>query len=111
MSKDLSAPLFSDSFALCDWLLGRLGRDGSVLAQTLCRSALDLLRHIVLALKGFERDVHLDMADRELTLLRVQLRLAASTDCLTESQLLHALGLADRIGRQLGGWMRSLEAI
>jgi hypothetical protein len=35
-------------------------------------------------------------------------RLAASTGCLTEAQAIFALDAADRIGRQLGGWLRSL---
>lgn len=116
----MRAPLYSDSYALCEWLIGRLGRTGArrgaagtpadVLPRLVCQNALDLLGHVVLALKGIDRDLHIDDADAALVQLRVQLRLAGSTDYLTQEQLLHALTITDRIGRQLGGWQQSLDA-
>ena len=41
--------------------------------------------------------------------LRVQLRLAGALGRLSERQLLFALESADGIGRQIGGWRRTLE--
>lgn len=67
------------------------------------------MEHVVLALEGIDRLDHIDDADAQLILLRTQLRLAAATDHMTEAQMLHALTIADRMGRQLGGWQRSLE--
>ena len=110
MNRAASAPIFSDCFTLTDWLLDRLDRTSSVLAHTLCRNALTLLDHVLLALKNIDRQHHIDSANQLLIRLRIQLRLAASIDLLSESQSLHALGIANRIGRQLGGWQRSLEA-
>jgi hypothetical protein len=106
------APLYSDGFALCAWLHGRLGERADELSRTVCRTALALLGYLVLALKapadGGARDAHIADADQSLVLLRVHIQLAESTDAITQDQSLHALEIADRIGRQLGGWRRSL---
>jgi hypothetical protein len=103
------APLFVDALALAEWLLGRLGADDRTLARSICTHALVLLSSIVLALRGRRRDEQLDNADEQLLVLRTELRLAVALALLTEDQLLHALQLADRIGRQLGGWQRQLD--
>ncbi len=103
------APLFSDTFALCEWLLGKLDHDQSTLARALCNNALRLLTAITLALKDRLREERIDEADERLIALRLQLRLAASTGLLNEQQALFALESADRIGRQLGGWQRFLD--
>ena len=105
------APLFTDAFTLCEWLLERLGRDASILARHICDAALALLRSLTLALKGREREYHVDLADDQLVALRLYVQLAGTVELLTEAQSLHALGLLDGIGRQIGGWQRSwLEA-
>lgn len=105
------APLYVDTFALCEWLLGRFGDDSRTLPESLCRLGLTLLEAVTLALKGRRRDEHLEIADERLLALRVQLRLAAATGYLTDSQLMHALDRADVIGRQLGGWLRALGPV
>lgn len=104
---DNHAPIFSDTFTLCQWLLERLDGQPGVLATTLCRNALQLLEAVALALKGRQRDERLEEADERLIMLRLQLRLAATTGLLEEEQSLFALAEADRIGRQLGGWQRA----
>lgn len=104
------APLFTDAFSLCEWLLRQLDRDSSVLARALCDSGLHLLAAVVLALKGRQREEQLAEADECLLILRMQLRLAGAIGLLGESQLLFALECADRIGRQIGGWQRSLDS-
>ena len=105
------APLFSDAFALCEWLLGRLGDDRRVLSEWLCHGALQMLEALQLALQDRSRAKRLAEADERLMSLRTQLRLAAAADYLSQSQMLHALQIADRIGKQIGGWQRHLEAI
>ncbi len=109
MGDERRAPLFTDAFALCEWLLGHLDEEPGVLAPALCRNALSLLEAITLALKGQLREERLIEADERLVALRVQLRLAAGTGRLSERQALYALEIADRIGRQVGGWRRALE--
>ncbi len=104
------APLFADTFSLCEWLLRHLDRETSVLARALCDDALRILEAVVLALKGWSRPERIAEADECLIVLRVHLRLAGATGLLAEPQLLFALECADRIGRQLGGWQRSLAA-
>jgi len=105
------APLFGDAFALCEWLLGRLGDHDKVLARTICRIALGLLADLTLALKGRGREARVEDADEQLITLRVQLRMARATGLLDEQQMLYALEAVDNIGRQLGGWRRRLGAL
>ncbi len=105
------APLFVDASRLCAWVLQRLGGDDRVLSRRLCSTALDLLEHLTLALKRRDREDRIEAADEDLIALRVELRLAAATELLTERQALYALEQADVIGRQLGGWRRSLGAL
>jgi len=105
------APLYVDSFALCEWLLGHFGDDPRVLPRALCQSALALLAAITLGLKGRRREENAEIADEQLIRLRGQLRMAHALRYLSEAQMLYALDRADGIGRQLGGWMRSFEAV
>ena len=112
MSEGYSAaPLYVDAFDLCEWLLGRFGDDGRVLPRVLCEHALALLGAITLALKDRRREEQIEAADAYLIRLRTELRLAATLGYLSDAQLLHALERAEVIGRQLGGWLRSLGPV
>jgi len=102
------APIFTDTFSLCEWILGRMGNDERVLPRELCRESIALLEAVLLALKGRNLGARLDEADERLITLRVKLRLAACLGLLNEAQQAFALESASRIGRQLGGWLRSL---
>ena len=108
-SKPSPAPLFVDAFSLCEWLNGRLTQNRDALSGRLLHHALDLLEDITLALKDYHREQRLEQADERLVVLRVELRLAAACGLLEERQALHALDYCDRIGRQIGGWQRSLD--
>lgn len=101
------APLYVDAFDLSRWLVERFGEKQEVLPQRICTSSLDLLEAVTLALKGRRRDESSERADECLICLRTLLRLAGSCGLLRDEQMLFALERADRIGRQLGGWMRS----
>jgi hypothetical protein len=102
------APIFADTFSLCEWLLGRLEQSERVLARRICEEALLLLDAVGLALQGRGVGSRLDEADERLIMLRIKLRLAGSVELLTKEQLVFALKSTDAIGRQLGGWLRSL---
>ena len=103
------APLFTDTFALATWLVERRGGSADVLPRRVLEVAVRLLEDVTAALKGRDRHERLSAADEGLLTLRTLLRLDAATGGLTEAQLLHALELADRIGRQIGGWQRHLD--
>jgi len=103
-------PLYRDSFALCDWVLQHFGDAGDALGRGLAETALSLLKAIVLALKAPHPDEYIETADEHLIVLRTWLRLAHTRGQIDEDQLLYALEQADRIGRQIGGWLRALEA-
>lgn len=105
------APVFVDAFALSEWLLGRLGDDGRVLPRAICAASLRLLDAVTLAVHGRDTPARVEEADERLIALRVQIRLAERTGVFTEAQALHALEIADRVGRQVGGWLRSLGGL
>jgi hypothetical protein len=101
------APLFVQSFDLAAWLATNVPAESEV-ARALHRDALALLDHVVLALKGVDREHHLERADELAALLRVRTRLAQRVGLLGERQLLFLAQELDGIGRQIGGWMRRL---
>lgn len=104
------APLFRDAYSLCVWILGRLEGNPRPLARAICSNAIRLSESITLALKNRRREERLEELDERLVTLRLQVRLAVDTRALTQQQALFALEQADRIGRQLGGWLRSLDS-
>jgi len=102
------APIYVDCMALCEWLLDKFDQTPGVLGPDLCRCALALVQAVVLALKDRDRDTQIDLADEQLIRLRVLLRLAVDTGRLSDRQYGFALDKVGLIGRQLGGWARSL---
>ncbi len=104
------APLYIDTYDLTAWLLGHFNECTDILSRDTCKFSLDLLDVVVLALKNRERWERLEQADRILLRLRQRIRLIQTQGMLDDHQALHALEICDRIGRQIGGWQRSLEA-
>lgn len=109
MTEKTPAPVFIDAYTLCQWILQHFDDQPGILAQSLCRNCLHLLEAITLALKGRLREERLEQADEYLITMRLKLRLAAGTDLLDDQQMFYAVDLVDRIGRQIGGWLRSLN--
>ncbi len=105
------APLFTDAFSLCQWLLEHFTDEKHRLALRIQDNALALLDDLVLALKNRDRHERLDAVDNRLITLRIQLRLAETLNLMSESQLLHCLEYTDSLGRQLGGWLRRLHQV
>lgn len=105
------APLLVDTAALCAWLLARLGDDTRELPRIVCHQAWTLHESIVLALKNRRREHHVENADETLITLRAAVRMACEADYLTRDQLMYAMEQADKIGRQLGGWLRRLGPV
>jgi 23S rRNA-intervening sequence protein len=104
------SPLFRDTFALCGVVLEEVELEAGFqdVRRRLGRGALRLLDDVTLAFAGFERQERLADADAELATLRVQLRLAYELEVLDEEMFLALAEQADRIGRQLGGWLKKL---
>jgi hypothetical protein len=100
--------LFADTFDLGEHLLRTLARRTDPLSLAIAGHALRLLEHVTLALKNRDRAARLEAADDTLVALRVELRLALRLCALTEAEGLRALETSDRIGRQIGGWLRAL---
>jgi hypothetical protein len=108
-AADSRAPLYTVAFDLAGWLLGHLNNRPDTLSCETCRLVLRLLDCIVLALKDRERLDNLDAADMILLQLRQRLRLAAGQAIFDQRQALYALGLCDDLGRQIGGWLKTLD--
>lgn len=102
------APLYLDAMALNAWLLQHLERSAGPLETRLVEVSLDLLLDLAFALKDRDRETHIEDADDALPRLRTLLMLAVEVGRLSPEQYGHVLGMADGIGRQLGGWKRAL---
>ena len=102
------APLFVHAFDLAAWVLGHFAEPGDALSRDLCAKTLTLLDLVTFALQDRERDLRLADADEVLIKVRLRLRLAGQLGRLDERALMHALGLADDVGRQIGGWKKRL---
>jgi hypothetical protein len=103
-------PLHRDALALCGVLLEELGDAGAaVLRQRLASSALTVLEDVTLAVAGRDRVERLEDADAGLQLFRTHLRLAHELGLLEEASFLEFAEQADVVGRQIGGWLKSLR--
>ena len=110
MKPPSQAPLFTDAWDLSAWVLSNLDDRPASLPTSLCRLSLALLDAVVLALKDIDRDQQIAIADTSLIRLRMRIRLAVETGLLADRQALFLLQKADSIGRQLGGWIKSLDS-
>lgn len=109
MSKDARAPIFTASWDLCAWLLKKTRpHPHDVLARSLADSALRLLDNITLALRNIDRENALLDADIILVQLRLRVRMAEETNLFNAHQRQYAVEQLDDIGRQLGGWQKTL---
>jgi hypothetical protein len=102
------APLFVDCLALAGWLVARFEAAPGPLGQRLTDTALELLETVTLALKDRAKEERVEQADELLIRLRALLRVAVEGGLLTTDQYQHVVERVDAIGRQLGGWLRSL---
>ncbi len=105
------APVFIRAYDLHLWLLERLEDAGEV--SEVRRAVLDhsrlLLEAVALALARFETRHRVAQADERVTLLRVHLRMASERRLLNDRQLMYANEILSDIGRQIGGWRKSLR--
>ncbi len=107
----IHTPLFIQCYDLYLWLLDRTQKMDQYqpIAASLIEQSRLLLEAITLGLQGFDRDLRIRDADEALALLRLYGKLAEEKKLLTETQYHHLVGELDEIGRQIGGWLRSLE--
>ncbi len=105
------SPIFRDTLAFCGVLLDGVenGASHARLRERLADGALRLLDDITLALAGFEQTERLHGADAELRTLRTHLLLAHEMEIVPEDLFLALAEQADAVGRQIGGWLKSLR--
>lgn len=106
----MKAPLYRDTQVLCAVLLEAVdaGPSFAPLRQALAGGALRVQAAVVQALAGHERRARVDEADAELAVLHARLALAHYLCVLSDDAFTGLAACAQRIGRQLGGWSRSL---
>ena len=92
------------------WILERTARFPKAhrftLGERLSLNALEILELITEALYTRSKLTLLSKADRRLTRLRILLRLAMDTTCLSVRQHEFITKELDEVGRMLGGWIR-----
>jgi len=107
------APLFTQTYTFFNWLLGHMEKRRSqpFLRQTILETGRRLLDSLTLALQGFDMQEQACRADEALALLRLHLRLGEENHLLSRKQYAFAVQNLDEIGRQLGGWLKSMRAL
>lgn len=107
----IPAPLHRDAMALTGVLLQELSErtEHPPLRERLAHAALRLLESITLALRSDEPHGHLRDADESLQILRTHLSLAQKLHLLEDDTYLAFVEQGDKLGRQLGGWLRRLH--
>lgn len=108
------SPVFTRTYDLLLWLIPQVQKFPRAhrfgLAERIQRLLLDFQDSLTAAGKGkgAERSQNLHEADLLLAQLRVWLRLARDTSCLTIRQYEHVTRLVAEIGRLLGGWIKQM---
>lgn len=105
-----SAPLYEQTLALAAVLCEVLdaAEDHAGLRGEVREGLLALVDRVALAVAGIERARNLAAADAALCVLRARLDLAHRCGLWDEALHLAAAERTEVIGRQLGGWLRSL---
>lgn len=105
----MSPPLYQQTLALCAVLCDELGGDEG---QPFVRDrvlGLGCRLQCALAVAGIDRVVRLRDADATLCTLRAELDLARLIGLIPDEVHLALAEHTEGIGRQLGGWLRSLQ--
>ena len=107
------APLFTQAYTLFNWLLQQMekGRDHAFLRGVVLDTGRGLIESLTLGLQGFDTLERAYRADEALALLRLHLRLSEDNGLLDERQYRYAVGEMDEMGRQIGGWLKSMKAL
>jgi len=103
-----NAPVFVDAYEANLTLHRALAGDASPVGARACALGSDLVDAVAFALKGWDTREELDAADALLARLRLAVRLLGDLGTLPRPQQLSVAERLDCVGRQLGGWRRSL---
>jgi len=102
--------ILTRAYPMVQWILERVARFPKTyrfsLGERLSLNSLEVLELITEALYTRSKLNLLTKADRHLTRLRILLRLAMDTKCLTARQHEFVTKEVDEVGRMLGGWIK-----
>ena len=101
--------ILSRAYPVAQWVLERAARFRKsyrfTLGERVSLNALELLELITEALYTRSKVTLLSKADGHLTRLRILLRLALDSECLSIRQHEFITTQLDEVGRMLGGWI------
>lgn len=109
------SPIFTRTYDLVKWLLQATAKfprsQRFVLARTVQWAVLQFQERLIEAGMIEKRDpaaalARLEQADLLLVKLRFYLRLCHDLGMLSDGQYAHVAGMADEVGRLLGGWLK-----
>ena len=102
-------PVFTKMYEMTSWLFGRVEGFPRVFQRTLGERLLDNALRTLEALTAaqFRKDrlAPLSGCNERLDAMRVLLRLAVDSKCLSFRQYEHVTGMAQEVGRMVGGWI------
>lgn len=108
------SPLFAKTYDLLLWLIPLALKfpkaQRFLLAERLCNMALDfydlILDAVIESESGDRPDELIRQADRQLTKIRLYVRLSYDLACMSMGQWEQTGKRVDEVGRLLGGWQR-----
>lgn len=108
------SPLFTKTYDFLLWLIPLTLKfpksQRFLLAERLSRMALDFYDIILEAVIEPAQQPHLlRQADKQLTKIRLYVRLSYDLKCISLGQFEHAARRLDELGRLLGGWQRKQQ--
>lgn len=110
----MNTPIFIKTYDLMAWMLPALAKFPKEqrfrLAARIEGSLFGFHDLILRAGRSRDKRQLLSDADLELEKLRLYLRLAQDTRCMSFQQYEHAARLVNEVGKLLGGWMKSIPA-
>jgi hypothetical protein len=106
------SPIFARCDELVIWVLRATVRYArpyrAALGRATQEAALLLQRELIAAARRRDKRTALQAADEALSELRILLRQGQALGLLSLGQYAHVAGIADEVGRLLGGWRKSL---
>lgn len=108
------SPLFVKTYDFLLWLIPRTLKfpksQRFLLAERLSKQALDFYDMVLEAvMEPGEQAALLREADKQLTKIRLYVRLSFDLECLSLGQYEHASRSLAEIGRLLGGWQKKIR--
>jgi len=112
MMKWKEPPIFTKVYELQIWLAKETllfpKSYRFTLAASIQNEGLELLKCLIAARNNLEKSQNLKRTDVQLETLKILLRIAQETKCLSFKKYEHGVKLLEEIGRLLGNWQKNI---